>query len=118
MVRFVRYRHALTARAQALRRQGTPAERKLWYEFLRTLPETFTRQKPLGPYIMDFYCSSRRLAIELDGESHFVPEGQRYDASRTSALASLGIRVLRFTNLEVAESFESVCLRISQALKT
>jgi very-short-patch-repair endonuclease len=118
MRRFVRYRRSLTPRAQSLRREGTPAERKLWYEFLRTLPEKFTRQKPLDEYIADFYCSVARLVIELDGDSHFVPDGERYDSIRTQALSSLGIRVIRFTNKEVMEEFEGVCLQIRQALKT
>jgi len=117
MPRFVPYRRSLTPRARVLRRDGTPAERKLWYEFLRMLPEKFTRQKPLGAYEADFYCSSHRLVIELDGDSHFVGNAA-YDAVRTCQLASLGIRVVRFTNAEVLESFEGVCLKIEQALKT
>jgi very-short-patch-repair endonuclease len=115
---YVRYRRALTSRARLLRRDGTPAERKLWYEFLRALPEKFTRQKPIGDFIADFYCSRHRLVIELDGDSHFIPEAQRYDFARTRVLASFGIRVLRFTNAEVKDSFEAVCLRIRQALET
>ena len=61
---YLRYRGDLTKRAQSLRRDPTPAERKLWYELLSTLPHKFTRQKPLGSYIADFYCSSARLVIE------------------------------------------------------
>ena len=118
MARFVPYRRELTSRARALRREGTPAERKLWYEFLRTLPEKFTRQKPIGNYIADFYCSRHRLVIELDGDSHFIPEARRYDFARTRMLESIGVRVLRFTNAEVKDSFEAVCLHIGQALET
>ena len=116
MAGFIPYRRSLTPRARALRREGTPAERKLWYEFLRTLPEKFTRQKPIGHYIADFYCSQHRLAIELDGDSHFVPDAQRYDLARARFFQCQGTRVLRFTNAEVMESFEGVCLRISQVL--
>jgi very-short-patch-repair endonuclease len=113
---FFRYRHDLPARARNLRRDPTPAERKLWYEFLSAHHEKFTRQKPIGRYIADFYCARHRLAIELDGDSHFTGSADRYDQARTDALAIRGIRVVRFTNLEVLEEFEAVCGRIEEAL--
>ena len=115
--RWVPYRARLTSRARALRRDPTPAEKKLWYEFLRDLPYKFTRQKPLGGYVADFYCSSRRLVIELDGDSHYTDRAQRYDEERTVALELQGLRVVRFTNLEVVQNFESVCEEIVAALK-
>jgi hypothetical protein len=73
--RFIPYRRSLKPRAQGLRRDPTPAEKKLWYEFLCLQPEKFTRQKPLGLYIADFYCAAARLVIELDGDSHFTSKG-------------------------------------------
>jgi very-short-patch-repair endonuclease len=82
-----------------LRPDATPAERKLWFEFLSYRPEKFTRQKPLGPYIADFYCSRLRLVIEIDGDSHFTAATEAYDAKRTDALAGLNVRVIRFNNL-------------------
>ena len=112
---FVDYRRRLKARA--LHHDPTPAERKLWFDFLRHLPIRFSRQKPLGSYIADFYCASHRLIIEVDGDSHFSNAGERYDANRTSALESQGLRVIRFTNLEVMQQFEAVCQRICDALK-
>lgn len=114
--RLVPYRLALKDPSRALRRDPTPAERKLWFEFLRYVPQKFTRQKPLGSYIADFYCSSRRLVIEVDGDSHFSDRGARHDAARTEALAAFGLRVVRFTNMEVMQEFEAVCERIEQAL--
>ena len=117
MARFVPYRRSLTSRARALRRDGTPAERKLWYEFLSDQAEKFTRQKPLGNYVADFYCSRHRLAIEVDGDSHFIEAAQRHDQARTRVLESLGVRVLRFTNSEVMEAFEGVCMEIRRALE-
>jgi very-short-patch-repair endonuclease len=117
MRRFITYRGSLTSRARTLRREGTPAERKLWYEFLRDQPEKFTRQKPLGNYIADFYCARCRLAVELDGDSHLIEGAQRYDQARTQALESLGVRVVRFTNSEVMEAFEGVCMEIRRALE-
>ncbi len=111
------YRAELTPRARSLRRDPTPAERKLWFEFLRDLPDKFTRQKPLGRYIADFYCSARKLVIELDGDSHYVDGAQRHDRARTAALDHLGIRVVRFTNEDVMQRFEGVCLEILRALR-
>jgi very-short-patch-repair endonuclease len=113
---YIRYRRDLTSRAQILRRDPTPAERKLWYEFLSTHPEKFTRQKPLGSYIADFYCAQKRLVIELDGDTHFTEGGDAYDRQRTAVLGFRSIRVVRFTNAEVLRQFEAVCAQIEQAL--
>jgi len=107
--RWIAYRKALKPRAQSLRRDPTPAERKLWYEFLR--------EKPLDRYVADFYCSRHRLVIELDGDSHYADAAQRYDEARTAALEFQGIRVIRFSNLEVLQNFEAVCEAILAALK-
>ena len=115
--RLVPYNLRLKTPARTLRRDSTPAERKLWFEFLSYLPEKFTRQKPLGSYIADFYCSRLRLVIEIDGDSHFTADGKARDAQRTAALAVLNVRVIRFTNLEVREQFEAVCSRIQKALE-
>jgi len=115
--RFVPYRRDLKPRSRALRRDPSPAERKLWYEFLNTLPQKFTRQKPLGHYIADFYCSSLRLVIELDGDSHFADRGGQYDARRTESLEEEGIRVVRFTNTDVMQSFEGACAAILNVLR-
>lgn len=114
--RIVPYNLRLKTPSRVLRRDATPAERKLWFEFLSYLPEKFTRQKPFGSYIADFYCSSARLVIEIDGDGHFTASGQALDAQRTAVLAGLNVRVIRFTNLEVREQFEAVCMRIQKAL--
>ncbi len=114
---YIAYRRRLTRHARSLRSDPTPAEKKLWYEFLSRLPQKFTRQKPLGSYIADFYCSSCKLVIELDGDSHYAEEAQRYDAARTQALQLRGLRVIRFTNLEVRENFEEVCGEILRRLE-
>src|SRR3954447_4055047 len=114
---FIDYRRRLKHPARSLRRNATPAENKLWYEFLRDLPQRFTRQKPLGQYIADFYCASRLLVVEVDGDSHFSPQGEKCDTSRTADLEESGVRVMRFTNLEVMQQFEGVCEQIRKALK-
>ena len=113
---FLRYRRDLTTRARNLRRDSTPAERKLWFEFLSGHFEKFTRQKPLSAYIADFYCARHRLVIELDGDSHFTHAAKRYDERRTEILAAQDIRVIRFTNAEVLQNFEAVCARIEEEL--
>ncbi len=79
----------------------TPAERKLWYEFLRYLPFRVRRRCPLEGYIADFYIHEHCLMSSVDGNSHFTEEAQTYDAHRTLILESLGLRVVRFTNEEV-----------------
>jgi very-short-patch-repair endonuclease len=113
---YIVYRGSLKSNARSLRRDPSPAERKLWYEFLRDLPQKFMRQKPLGRYIADFYCSSRLLVVELDGDSHYSDRAQRYDTARTAALALHGVKVMRFTNTEVMQNFEAVCAAVLRAL--
>ena len=115
---YLHYRRDLVSKSRRLRRDSTPAERKLWFEFLRDLPVKFTRQKPLGDYIVDFYCASRMLVVEIDGDSHFTGEATSRDAGRTAALEAKGLRVARFTNEDVMQRFEAVCLEIAALLKT
>ena len=115
--RYIRYRRALNPRARVLRRDSTRAERKLWFEYLSTLPEKFTRQKPLGSYIADFYCASAKLVLEVDGDTHYADGGPERDAKRTEDLGRLGIRVVRFTNDDVVYRFEAVCGEISKLLQ-
>jgi very-short-patch-repair endonuclease len=110
------YANNLIHRAREMRQDPTPAERKLWYEFLRGLPLRVRRQCPIAGYIPDFYIHVQRLVIEVDGESHFTPEAQIYDAERTAVLESIGLRVIRFTNQEVLRQFETVCDTINQVL--
>jgi very-short-patch-repair endonuclease len=116
VVRRLPYRRDLTARAQELRGDLTPAERKLWYQFLSGHEIRFLRQRPIGSFIPDFYCASRKLVIELDGSQHHTPDGLARDAIRTAYLESLGLRVIRFTNAEVMNQFSAVCFQIQQHL--
>ncbi len=83
---------------------------------MRSHPEKFTRQKPLGHYIADFYCARRLLVIELDGDTHFTERGEKYDTERAAALAMHRVRIVRFTNAEVMQQFEAVCMRIEEVL--
>ena len=102
-------RHILTEHAQRLRREMTPQERHLWYDFLRALPVRFRRQKPLGGYIADFYCAQPKLVIELDGSQHGETAAEQRDAARDAWLRQQGITVLRYTNRDIQENFEGVC---------
>lgn len=103
------YTRPLAPRARELRNQQTPAERKLWFEFLRTHPARFRRQVPLHGYILDFYVPSLKLCLELDGRSHDGQAAQEYDAERTRQLTAAGIRVVRLSNADVLSQFDGVC---------
>ena len=108
----------LTNRAQALRKNMTKEERKLWYEFLKTYPRQFRRQVTCGRFILDFYCASAKLAVELDGSQHFEPQGQAYDAERDAYLNGQGIQVLRFSNGDVQNCFDGVCRSIDLTVRS
>lgn len=95
--------------AQALRKGMTKEERHLWYDFLKTLPVTVHRQKVIGNYIVDFYCASAKLVIELDGSQHYEAAGQMKDSVRDAFLSDLGLTVVRYSNLDISQNFEGVC---------
>ena len=103
--------------ARDLRKHLTPQERKLWYNFLRSYPVRFQRQKPVDFYIPDFYCHAARLVIELDGSQHYEPEGMSYDEARTAALEKYGLTVLRFSNADINSRFDRVCESIDLTVK-
>ena len=103
------YNPQLIPIAKELRKNPTPAERKLWQDFLRNFPFRVLRQRPIDNFIVDFYCAALKLVIEVDGESHFTEQGKQYDTERTSILEGYGLKVIRFTNVEVWQSFEGVC---------
>jgi len=108
------YNPNLVARAKELRKNMTPAERKLWFDFLRNFQFRVYRQRPIDNFIVDFYCAALKLVIEVDGNSHFTDDGQIYDQARTEKLAQYGLRVIRFTNQDVMNNFEAVCQQIQQ----
>ncbi|MGN0547776.1 MAG: endonuclease domain-containing protein [Acutalibacteraceae bacterium] len=100
-----------------LRNDATPEENKLWFEFLRTYPVRFNRQRIVGNYILDFYCAKAKLVVEIDGSQHYENKGISYDSKRTDYLEELGLYVLRFSNLEINERFYEVCTVIDEAVK-
>ena len=99
---------SLTPNAQALRRDMTPEEKHLWYDFLKRLPMPVHRQKVIGAYIVDFYIAKGQLVIELDGRQHTTPEHREKDKARDAALCALGITVLRYRNEDIHKAFEGV----------
>jgi very-short-patch-repair endonuclease len=107
----------LIPRARVLRADATPAERELW-ELVRSgrCGARFRRQQPVGTFIVDFYCASATLVIELDGAGH--AERQAYDAARTAWLEGKGLTVLRFPNADVLQRPQLVHAVILKALHT
>ena len=106
----------LKRNAQKLRREMTKEERRLWHDFLKSLPVTVNRQKVIGRYIVDFYCASNKLVIELDGSQHYEDKGASSDQERDLALNRLGITVVRYSNADVKRNFSGVCADISRRL--
>lgn len=98
--------------ARELRKNATKEENTLWYQYLRTYPVRFRRQCPMGPYIVDFYCTKARLVIELDGSQHFESKGMEYDTKRSGYLERLGLKVLRFSNTDINRNLRGVCQQI------
>ena len=108
----------LTSNARSLRKNLTKEERHLWYDFLKTYPVRFLRQKVIDNYIVDFYCHRARLIVELDGSQHYEDCGIENDAKRDSYLNDLGIKVLRYSDSDVNQRFESVCRDILNEINT
>ncbi|BET57747.1 endonuclease domain-containing protein [Geobacter sp. 60473] len=102
------YTKSLIPRARDMRSNMTEPEKRMWYQCLKHLPLRFRRQRPVGPYIVDFYCAELKLVIEIDGAGHATDEGIVYDAGRTAFLEGLGLRVIRFGNHEVMNNIEGV----------
>ena len=100
---------SLTPFSQELRRGMTKQERRLWYDFFKTMGIHANRQKPIGPYIVDFYIASAGLVIELDGGQHYEDAGIEYDKERDRFLREQRLTVLRYSNLDVNRNFSAVC---------
>ena len=103
--------------AKNLRKNMTPWERKLWFEFLREYPVRFQRQKAIGNYIVDFYCAQARLVIELDGGGHYTKDKRIEDEIRTKNLENMNLKILRICNLDVDKNFYNVCEYINKIVK-
>ena len=99
----------LKKNAQTLRKNMTKEEAQLWYQCLCRAKFRFRRQYVIGNYIVDFYCHQAKLVVELDGSQHYTPEEQANDRRRTAYLEQLGLKVIRFSNLDVLRRFQDVC---------
>ena len=114
---FIDYNENTQTFARELRKNMTKEERKLWYEYLRSASVRWNRQKQLLDFIADFYCYKARLIIELDGGQHYDDENIKADKKRTKALEEQGLKVLRFTNLDIKYNFKAVCETIETEVK-
>lgn len=104
--------------ARELRRQPTDAERKLWslLRDRRLGGFKFRRQHPVAGYIVDFFCEAASTVVELDGGQHLEPEALAYDQQRSTELATLGVRVLRYQDHEVMKDPVAVARTILRIL--
>jgi len=106
---FIPYKPKLTNNARELRKNLTEPEKRLWKNILskkQLRSHKFLRQKPLGGFIVDFYCPKLILAIEIDGDSHGYQE--EYDLKRTEELTKLGILVVRYSNNDIMKNLQGV----------
>ena len=103
--------------ARRLRRDMTPHERKLWYLFLQKYPAKIYKQRIIDKFIVDFYCASAKLVIEIDGSQHYEEQGMAYDAERTAILESYGLKVVRYSNREIDREFREVCDDIDRTIR-
>ncbi|HUF09906.1 MAG TPA: DUF559 domain-containing protein, partial [Rhodothermales bacterium] len=113
---FHHYEYGLTARSTQLRRRMTRSEVLLWTRLRsRQLGVRFRRQRPIGCYIVDFFCSSLNLAIEVDGATHV--EKQLLDEKRDQYMRRVGLTVLRFSDDKVLFDEETVVAEIEIAIE-
>ena len=103
------YNEKLINNSRELRKNMTPEEKHLWYDFLIVFNITVHRQKVIFDYIVDFYIPSAKIVIEIDGSQHYEKENRKDDKERDFKLNSEGIKVLRYTNLQIKRDFENVC---------
>ena len=111
---FTGYNPAMKDRARELRKNMTPQERHLWYDFLRGYPVKFYRQRSIDNFIVDFYCSRAHLAIEVDGSQHYTAGGLEYDRQRSAILRQYGVKVVRFSNSDIVGA---VCAFIDKIIR-
>ena len=113
----VKKNNQMLPKARELRRNMTPQEKKLWYQFLQKYPVKIYKQRIIDSFIVDFYCASAKLVIELDGSQHYTEQGQAYDTERSACLSRYGLQVLRFSNSDIDSRFDSVCSAIHTAIQ-
>ncbi len=115
---FLQTSKSTIAKARALRKRMTPEEKILWSRICNNSFDVhFRKQVPFGPYILDFFCLSAKVVIELNGDQHFEEEAKEYDTARDEYLRSHEITVLRFRNREVKTNLDGVLQVIWEACK-
>ena len=114
----MKFKHTpvLTPYARDLRKRMTKEERKLWYNYFALKPIRVLRQKVVDNYILDFYCASSRIGIELDGSQHYSEEGELKDSIRTAIIEEYGISIYRIPNNAVNQNFEGVCAYLDEVI--
>jgi len=110
----LKYNKNIKQISRVLRKNMTKSEMLLWSRIKRKqIKEAqFYRQKPIGNYIADFYCPKAKLIIEIDGSQHYEEKGIKKDKIRDEYFESLGLKVLRFTNLDVLKNLNGVLEKI------
>ncbi|MFA6100364.1 MAG: endonuclease domain-containing protein [Patescibacteria group bacterium] len=111
--------HILKDRRRDLRARSTDAERLLWQKLRgrQVCNLKFFRQFSVGPYILDFYCPEKKIAIELDGSQHTTEQGVAYDVERTAYLTGKDVKVMRFWNNEVLTNVDGVVMKVLEVVK-
>ena len=112
----ISYNKKLVANARVLRKNMTPEEKHLWYDFLKRLPYNVRRQHNIENYIVDFYIAKKKVVIEIDGIQHSALENQQADERRDKALVAWGITVLRYPNESIRKNFTEVSADILDKL--
>lgn len=109
----------LKDRRRDLRARSTDAERLLWQKLRgrQVCNLKFFRQFSVGPYILDFYCPEKKIAIELDGSQHTTEQGVAYDVERTAYLTGKDVKVMRFWNNEVLTNVDGVVMKVLEVVK-
>lgn len=107
----------LYSRRKDLRNNATSQEILLWSKLKNSqIGYKFRRQHSIGGYIVDFYCPSKNLIIEIDGSQHLKKESEKYDKVRSNYFDGLGMKVIRFNNKEINTKIEGVILKIESEI--
>ena len=111
------YNKKLVPNARTLRKNMTPEEKHLWYDFLKRLPFNVRRQHNIENFIVDFYIAEKKIVIEVDGRQHLLPEHKKVDEQRDTVMSSWGITVLRYPNDSIRNNFNAVTKDILKHLE-
>ncbi len=112
-----KYNKTIVPLATTLRKNMTKEEKHLWYDFLRTYPIKFIRQKTIGKYIVDFYSAKAKLVIELDGSQHYTTIQIEKDTQRTQYLEQYALTVIRIPNNYLNQHFRETCEYIDNVVQ-